>query len=73
MEYECIIYEKKDRVGLIQLNRPKVLNAMNLQLWIEMQDVLEMVKQDHDVKVLILTGVGQIGRASCRERVSSPG
>ncbi len=59
MEYECIIYEKKDRVGLIQLNRPKVLNAMNLQLWIEMQDVLEMVKQDHDVKVLILTGVGR--------------
>ncbi len=59
MEYECIIYEKKDRIGLIQLNRPKVLNAMNLQLWIEMQDVLEMVKQDHDVKVLILTGVGR--------------
>jgi enoyl-CoA hydratase len=59
MEYECIIYEKKDRVGLIQLNRPKVLNAMNRQLWIEMQDLLEKVKQDHDVKALILTGVGR--------------
>jgi len=59
MEYECIIYEKKDRIGLIQLNRPKVLNAMNRQLWIEMQDLLERVKQDHDVKVLILTGVGR--------------
>lgn len=55
----CIIYEKKDRIGLIRLNRPKVLNAMNRQLWIEMQDVLEMVKQDHTVKALIITGAGR--------------
>ncbi|MBA3013254.1 MAG: enoyl-CoA hydratase/isomerase family protein [Proteobacteria bacterium] len=59
MEYECIIYEKKDRIGLIQLNRPKVLNAMNRQLWIEMQDVLDRAKQDNDVKALIITGVGR--------------
>jgi enoyl-CoA hydratase len=59
MENECIIYEKKDKIGLIRLNRPKVLNAMNRQLWIEMQDVLERVKQDNDVKAVIITGVGR--------------
>ena len=59
MEYECIIYEQKDRVGLIRLNRPNVLNAMNRQLWIEMQDVLELVKQDNTVKALIITGAGR--------------
>ena len=59
MNYECIIYEKKDQVGLIKLNRPKVLNAMNRQLWIEMQDALERVKQDKDVKALIITGEGR--------------
>jgi enoyl-CoA hydratase len=59
MSYECIIYEKKNRIGLIKLNRPKVLNAMNRQLWIEMQDVLETVKQDNNVKALIITGVGR--------------
>ena len=59
MRYECIIYEKKDRIGLIKLNRPKVLNAMNRQLWIEMQDVLETVKQDNNVKALIITGAGR--------------
>jgi len=59
MNYECIIYEKKDKTGLIQLNRPKVLNAMNRLLWIEMQDVLETVRQDNDVKVLIITGAGR--------------
>lgn len=59
MSYECIIYEKKNMIGLIKLNRPKVLNAMNRQFWIEMQDVLEMAKQDNDVKALIITGVGR--------------
>jgi len=59
MDYECIIYEKKDQIGLIKLNRPRVLNAMNRQLWIEMQDALENVKQDNGVKALIITGEGR--------------
>lgn len=59
MNYECIIYEKKNMIGLIKLNRPKVLNAMNRQLWIEMQNALDTVKQDNAVKVLIITGVGR--------------
>jgi len=59
MDYECIIYEKQDKIGLIKLNRPKVLNAMNRQLWIEMQDALEMVKQDNDIRALIITGDGR--------------
>jgi len=59
MDYECIIYEKIDQVGLIKLNRPKVLNAMNRQLWIEMQDALEEAKNDAYIKVLIFTGEGR--------------
>jgi len=59
MDYECIIYQKKEKIGLIKLNRPKVLNAMNRQLWIEMQDALEAVKSDSDIKALIITGEGR--------------
>lgn len=59
MNYECIIYKKDDGIGLIKLNRPKVLNAMNRQLWIEIQDALENVKQDDAVKALIITGEGR--------------
>ena len=54
-----VLFMKKNMIGLIKLNRPKVLNAMNRQLWIEMQDVLETVKQDNNVKALIITGVGR--------------
>ncbi|MCP4720510.1 MAG: enoyl-CoA hydratase/isomerase family protein, partial [Desulfobacteraceae bacterium] len=59
MNYESIIYEKTGKIGLIKLNRPKVLNAMNQQLWIEIQDALEIVRQDNSIKALIITGVGR--------------
>lgn len=59
MKYDCIIYEKKGNVGLIKLNRPKVLNAMNRQLWIEMKDALKVVRNDAGVKALIITGEGR--------------
>jgi len=59
MDYDCIIFEKIDKIGLIKLNRPKVLNAMNRQLWLEMQDALETVKHDNGISALILTGEGR--------------
>lgn len=59
MDYECIIFEKKESIALIKLNRPKVLNAMNRQLWIEMQDALEIVRMDDNLKALIITGEGR--------------
>ncbi|MEA3487475.1 MAG: enoyl-CoA hydratase/isomerase family protein [Thermodesulfobacteriota bacterium] len=46
-------------MATIKLNRPKVLNAMNKQLWLDFQAALEDVKNDPDVKVLIITGEGR--------------
>ena len=73
MQYQCIIYEKKDKIGLIRLNRPKVLNAMNLQLWMEVLDVLEKAKQDDTVKALIITGAGRAFStgADLKDRITS--
>ncbi len=59
MNNACIIYEKRGRIGLIKLNRPKVLNAMNQQLWIEIQDAIEKAKQDKEIKALIFSGEGR--------------
>ena len=59
MEYPCIIYEKAEGVAIIRLNRPKVLNAMNKQLWIDLEDALKDAQQDAAVKVLIITGEGR--------------
>jgi enoyl-CoA hydratase len=59
MDFKCIIYEKEDRIALIKLNRPEVLNAMNKQLWLDFQVALEDVKNDPEVKALIITGEGR--------------
>jgi len=59
MSYECIIYEKKEGVAIIKLNRPKVLNAMNKQLWLDLQDALEDSLGDGTIKAVIFTGEGR--------------
>ncbi len=59
MNFECIIYEKKDHQAWIKLNRPKVLNAMNRQLWLDFQSAMQDAGHDSNIKVLIVTGQGR--------------
>jgi enoyl-CoA hydratase len=59
MDFECIIYEKGEGLATIKLNRPQVLNAMNKQTWLDLQVALDDVKNDPDVKALIITGEGR--------------
>ena len=54
MNFECIIYEKDHGIAKIKLNRPKVLNAMNKQLWQDIQAALKDAKNDADIKVLVI-------------------
>ncbi|MGE0083574.1 MAG: enoyl-CoA hydratase/isomerase family protein [Desulfococcaceae bacterium] len=59
MKLECIIYEKDAGIAIIRLNRPRVLNAMNRQLWLDFQDALEDAKTDAEIKAVIITGEGR--------------
>jgi len=56
VDYENIIYEKKEGVGIITFNRPEQRNALSLQLVREMRQALEEIEEDDDVKVMIITG-----------------
>ena len=59
MNFESILYEKNQGVATIKLNRPEVLNAMNKQLWLDLQAALEDAREDPQVKALIITGEGR--------------
>ncbi len=59
MSYETIIYEKREKVGYITLNRPHEGNAINAQLNRELIDVCRQVTEDKDVLVVVLTGAGE--------------
>jgi enoyl-CoA hydratase len=54
--YEAIIVEKRGAVGLVTLNRPKVLNALNEQLVTELAQALKGFDADAEVAVIVITG-----------------
>jgi enoyl-CoA hydratase len=59
MELTCVIYSKEEGVAWARLNRPKVLNAMNRQMWLDLQAALADAREDAAVKVLVITGEGR--------------
>jgi enoyl-CoA hydratase len=59
MDLECVIYEKKEGVAIARLNRPQVLNAMNKQLWLDLQAALDDAREDDAIKVVVITGEGR--------------
>jgi enoyl-CoA hydratase len=56
MTYEFILSEKKDRVGVITLNRPKQMNALNAQLMQELAAALYAFDADEGVGCILITG-----------------
>ncbi|HEX3953639.1 MAG TPA: enoyl-CoA hydratase/isomerase family protein [Stellaceae bacterium] len=59
MAYEMILAEVEDGVGIITLNRPDNLNAMNRQMGRELQDVVKRFEADDGVGCLVFTGAGR--------------
>ncbi len=56
--FETIIYEKKNNIASVTLNRPKALNAFNVRMRDELYQVLEAVRDDPDVRVTVFRGAG---------------
>lgn len=59
MEFETIRYLKSQGIATVMLHRPNVLNAMNKQLWMDLQDALQDAQEDADIKVVVITGEGR--------------
>ncbi|WP_332671111.1 enoyl-CoA hydratase [Aromatoleum sp.] len=56
MSFQNIIVETRDRVGLITLNRPKALNALNDQLVDELWEALDGFEADEHIGAVVITG-----------------
>ena len=59
MNYQNILYEKKEGVAIITINRPEVLNAINEDTLNELIAALDEADGDDEVGVIILTGAGE--------------
>jgi enoyl-CoA hydratase len=59
MSFENILFEKRDRVALITMNRPNALNALNNDTLKELDAVLSEIKDSTQIKGAIITGSGK--------------
>ena len=58
-QFETILYEKQDGIAYITLNRPQKLNAYNTRMRDDLYEVLGAIKDDPDVRVVILRAAGE--------------
>ena len=59
MPYETLLFEKRDGIAFLTINRPEKLNALNQKVMKEIHDCFENLKNDDEVRAVILTGSGE--------------
>ncbi|AJQ26504.1 short-chain-enoyl-CoA hydratase [Pelosinus fermentans] len=58
-QYTNLLFEVKDSIGMITLHRPKALNALNTELLQELSNLLDRIKEDTSIGIVIITGSGE--------------
>ena len=58
-DFQNIKFEKKNQIAHVTVDRPKVLNALNMATMQELKQAFAAIKDDNDVRVVILTGGGE--------------
>lgn len=59
VKYNNIEFTKEDGIGILKINRPKALNALNTETVTELNQCVGEIENDAEVKVLIITGGGE--------------
>src|SRR5712692_3045615 len=59
MAYETLLYQKRNGIGYVTVNRPDKLNALNRKVMEELRQCFEAIASDPEVSAAILTGAGE--------------
>jgi len=59
MEFKDILFEKKDRVATITLNRPEKYNALSFNCYLEIMQAFENIEKDKEIKVVVIKSSGK--------------
>jgi enoyl-CoA hydratase/carnithine racemase len=69
--YETLLYEERDGVAIVTLNRPEVHNAFNYAMQQDLKRVWTSLRTNDDVRVVVLTGAGEKAFCSGIDRMES--
>src|ERR1700728_1982913 len=70
MNFENIVLEKRNAIAYVTVNRPKVLNALNMATMEELRAAFHDIKNDKNIRVVLFTGSGEMAMA-CTMRLAS--
>ena len=59
MGYKTIVYDKRDHIGYVTLNRPEADNAIDRQMAADLETVCHRINQESDIRVVIVSGAGE--------------
>lgn len=59
MDFKYIVFDARDRIARITLNSPQTLNAYHEAMLAEIRNAVQTVREDEDLRVLVLTGAGK--------------
>lgn len=59
MAYQNLLVASEERIGIIKINRPAALNALNTQTIQELNDAVHQLSENPDVRVIVVTGEGK--------------
>jgi len=58
MDYKNLLLAKEDGIGIITINRPQVLNVLNIEVFSELNEMFAEIENDPEIRVVIITGAG---------------
>ncbi len=58
-QQQYILFEQKDSIAVLKLNRPEKLNAMNLDVIAQLNNIVDSISNDDGIKAVIITGTGE--------------
>jgi enoyl-CoA hydratase len=59
LDYKNLLLAKEDGIGIVTVNRPGVLNALNTETYRELYELFAEIENDPEIRVVILTGAGE--------------
>jgi enoyl-CoA hydratase len=59
LDYKNLLLAKENGIGIVTVNRPGVLNALNTETYRELYEMFEEIENDPEIRVVILTGAGE--------------
>jgi enoyl-CoA hydratase len=75
MSDDVLLFEEKDQVAVLTLNRPQVMNSLNFDMLLALKERVEAIRFNPDIRVVVITGAGEkafCAGADLKERVTLP-